>query len=306
MPNRKIIFLAGPTAIGKTEAAVYLAKKINAEIISCDSMQVYRGMDILTSQPPLALRKKIKHHLIGVIPFSREYNVSRYYRDALKKISQVFKKGKVPLFVGGAGLYLSILMNGIFSVEPQNKIIRKRLARQLKARGSRYLYEKLKESDPEAAGRIHPHDAKRIIRALEVFQGTGRKISELQKERRGLADKYELEVLCLNLPREKLYRRIEERVEEMFKQGLAGEVRKLLRMKLSRTAAYAIGIRELKGHFDGLYDLAEAKRLIKKNTRHYAKQQLTWFRKDKRIKWVNITDKEKPKAVAERLWKKLS
>ncbi len=303
--KEKIVFLIGPTAVGKSKTAVSLAKKINAEIISCDSMQVYKGMDIITSKPPIVLRKIAPHHLISVIYPDKEYNVSRYYKDTARKVKEVLKRGKVPLIVGGTGLYMSILIDGIFKSRASSEVVRNRLYKEAEGRGSGYLYNKLKKADPEAAIRIHPNDTKRIIRALEVFEATGEPISKLQKQRRGLQDKYEIKVYGLNMQREKLYQKIEERVEKMFTGGLIGEVKRLLKLKLSKTAAYAIGIKELKGFFCGLYGLDEAKRLIKRNTRLYAKRQMTWFRKDRRINWIEVGEKEKPQSIANRIWKEL-
>ncbi|MDP2938125.1 MAG: tRNA (adenosine(37)-N6)-dimethylallyltransferase MiaA [Candidatus Omnitrophota bacterium] len=301
----RIIFLVGPTAIGKTEIAVAIAKKINAEIISCDSMQVYKGMDIITSKPPFALRRTTPHHLISAISPDKEYNVSRYYKDVVRKIKEILKRGKIPLIVGGTGLYMSILIDGIFKSSASSKVIRNRLYRQAERLGNEYLYNRLKDIDPEATSKIHPHDTKRIVRALEVFEATGQPISKLQKQRKGLSQDYDIKIFGLNMPREKLYQKIEERVERMFTNGLVDEAKRLLKLKLSKTAAYAIGIKELKGYLDGLYDLDEAKRLIKRNTRLYAKRQLTWFRKDKRISWFGVGEKETPASVANRIFKKL-
>lgn len=300
--KKKIIFIVGPTAIGKSEAAVELAKRLNAEILSLDSMQIYKGMDILTSKPPAALRNKIKHHLLSFLAPTKEYNVSQYRRDALKKINLIFRNGRMPLFVGGTGLYLSALADGIFEAKSGDKRIREKLYR----RKAPYLYAQLERIDPEASRAIHPNDKKRIIRALEVFKTTGKAISELKKLRKGLRDEFDVRIICLNMERERLYSRIDERVEKMFEAGLVGEVKKLLKLKLSRTAGYAIGIRELKGYFAKQYDLEEAKLLIKRNSRRYAKRQLTWFRKDKGIKWVSVSQKEGPKKIADKLWKKLS
>lgn len=300
--KNKIIFLTGPTAIGKTDIAFELAKKINAEIISCDSMQVYKGMNIITSKPPATLRKKIKHHLVDLIAATKEYNVSKYRRDAISKIKEILNRRKTPLFVGGTGLYMSILIDGIFKIRPSGKI-RMKLYKQAKKLGNIYLYNKLKNIDPQSASKIHPNDTKRLVRALEVFESTGKPISYLQKQRKGLADKYDVRIFCLNMPRGKLYNRINSRVEEMFKKGLEAEVKKLLKKKLSKTAKYAIGINELRGYIDGEYDLDEANRLIKRNTRAYAKRQLTWFRKDKRIHWLDIKDRESPISVAKRIAK---
>ncbi len=305
--KQKIIFLVGPTAIGKTEVAIHLAKKIGAEIISCDSMQIYKGMNIITSKPMPALMRRVPHHLIDIISPRSEYNVSRYRRDALKKIREIIQKNKIPLFVGGTGLYMSILIDGIFRMKSADKKIRQHLYKLAQRFGSDYLYRKLKRIDPTASLKIHPHDTRRIIRALEVYENTGRPISELRKERKGLRDKYNIMIFGINIERDKLYKRIDDRVDGMFKSGLVREVKRLLRMKLSKTATYAIGIRELKGYFAGLYDLEEAKRLIKKNTRLYAKRQLTWFRNDKRIRWIKINENKKPKNIAERIfseWKR--
>lgn len=302
----KLIFLIGPTAIGKTDIAIMLAKKINAEIISCDSMQIYKGMDIITSQPTAGLRKKMAHHLIGIIPLTKEYNVLKYRKAALKKIREIINRGKIPLLVGGTGLYISILIDGIFNFKSKGDNVRQRLYKQAEILGSQCLYKRLADVDPEAAIKVHPHDVKRIVRALEVFEITGKQISKLQKQKRGLTDRYEMRIFGLNMQRHKLYRRIDARVEKMFMQGLVGEVRKLLKQKLSRTASCAIGIKELKGYFAGEYDLEEAKRLMKRNTRLYAKRQLTWFRKDKRIEWIELGEREKPKEIARRIVKKLA
>ena len=306
MLKKKIVFLLGPTGIGKSAVAVRLAKKINAEIISCDSMQVYRKMDILTSKISSEQRKAIKHHLLSIIDPAQEYNVAKYRRDALLICEKLFRKGKIPLFTGGTGLYYSIIVDGLFPAVPQDKIIRAKLEKQLKQKGNKYLYRRLLKADAEAARKIHPNDTRRIIRALEVYLKTGARISQLQKTRVGLGKEYDVEVLGLNTNRPYLYRIIDQRVEKMFKQGLISEVKRLLKYRLSRTAQCAIGIGELKGYLGGEYSLADAKRLMQRNSRHYAKRQLTWFRKDKRIKWVNINQKESPAQVAIKLWKKLS
>jgi tRNA dimethylallyltransferase len=300
-----VIFLVGPTAIGKTETALYLAKKINAEIISCDSMQIYKGMDIITSKPAITVRKRVCHYLIDIVSPVKQYNVVNYRREAVKKIKEILRKGKMPLFVGGTGLYMSVVIDGIFKARSEDKNIRQRLYKEVGDFGSKYLYKRLKDLDPEAAIKIHPHDTRRIVRALEVQEATGKTISCLQKQRKGLGNKYDLRIFCLNMDRDRLYKKIENRVECMFKKGLIREVKKLLKLRLSKTAAAAIGIKELKGYFYGLYGLEEAKRLIKRNTRLYAKRQLTWFRKDKRIEWVEVGDKEKSASLVNRIRKML-
>jgi tRNA dimethylallyltransferase len=298
---KRIIFIVGPTGVGKSETAVALAKRLKGEIISLDSMQVYKGMDILASKPSRLLRKKVRHHLMDNVLPVKEYNVSRYRKEAIKKIKDIIRRGKVPVLAGGAGLYMSILIDGVFDFKSKSNAIRKRLFEQAASRGRPFLYKRLQKIDPAAAARIHPHDTKRLIRALEVFDSTGKTISELQKQRKGLSAEYDINVFCLNRKRQGLYNRIDKRVDKMFSAGLLQEVKRLLKSRLSQTARFAIGIRELKGYFEGLYSLDEAKRLIKRNTRQYAKRQLTWFRKDKRIEWIEVRDKEKSSSVANRI-----
>jgi tRNA dimethylallyltransferase len=304
MKKDKIVFLVGPTAVGKTAVAVHLAKKAGAEIISCDSMQVYKGMDIITSKPGPALRKKTIHYLIDIVKPTAGYDVSRFRSAAAKLIEYALKRGKLPLFVGGTGLYMSVLLDGIFEGGRQDQALRNKLQRLAQAKGVSYLYNRLRRVDPEAARKIHHNDLRRVVRALEVFETSGEPISRMQQKRRGISADYDITILCLNMEREQLYRRIEERVDEMFKKGLTKEVLKLLRFKLSKTAACAIGIKELKGYFDGIYDIEEAKRLIKLNTRRYAKRQLSWFRRDKRVNWINVDIGEKPGRIAHKIWKK--
>ncbi len=304
--KERIIFIVGPTAVGKTQVAACLAKKINGEIISCDSMQVYKGMDILTSKPSLALRKRLPHHLIGTINPQEEYNVSKYRKAALLSAKDILKRGKSPIFSGGTGLYISMLVDGIFKAKPENKKTRTRLYKDAAAHGNKYLYKRLRQADPQAAAKIHLNDTKRIVRALEVFETMGRPISALQAERKGLIKEYDVRIYCLDMERQWLYEKINKRVDRMFRQGLVKEVRKLLKLKLSKTSRFAIGIREIKDYLEGMYDLEQAKELIKRNTRWYAKRQLTWFRKDKRIHWVQIGQVEKPESVARQISKALS
>ena len=309
MSKKKIIFLVGPTGIGKSAVAISLAKKIKAEIISCDSMQVYRGMDIITSKADGAQRRTIRHHLLDVVKPCQEYNVARYRLEALAICHKLFKQEKIPLFVGGSGLYYSIIIDGLFLAVPEDKKIRVKLHKQLVSKGSSYLYKRLSRVDPLAARKIHPHDTRRIIRALEVYLKTGEQISFLHKQRKGLGSEYELKVFGLNCNRQELYRKIDSRVERMFSLGLVEEVKQLLKYKLSKTAICAIGISQLRDYFNGAHSLEQAKRLMQRSSRNYAKRQLTWFRKDKRIKWINISKTETSQAVAKRvykLWKKLS
>ena len=303
--KKRIIFIVGPTAAGKTEVAVKVAKEINAEIISCDSMQIYRGMDTLSCMPPTKLRKEVRHHLFGFLGPGKDYNVAKYRAQALRAIKEIEKRGKQPLFVGGTGHYMSVLIDGLFKAKAQNKDVRNKLYVLAERMGSSYMHRRLKQVDSLAAGRIHPHDTRRIIRALEVYQVSGRPISELQKERKGLSDKFDIKIFSLNMDRARLYKRIDLRVDKMFKQGLVAEVSRLLKTKLSKTASSAIGIPEVRGYLNGIYDLSRAKRLIQRNSRRFAKRQLTWFRKDKRIEWIIARPRDTARVLAKKIQGKL-
>jgi len=299
--KKLVVFLVGPTAAGKSAVALALARKLKAEIISCDSMQIYKGIDILTAKPTVPHLKMVKHHLVSVLSPTQDYNVARFRKAAVRKMNSILRRRKIPLFVGGTGLYISALVDGIFSLKPASRSLRLGLYRLAREKGSGYLYARLTEVDPEAAARIHPNDTKRIIRCLEVYKTAGEPISKLRKKRRGLADRYTVRIFCLTLPRQELYLRIDRRVEDMFKEGLLEEVRRLLKRGLGKTASFAIGIKEIKGFLEGAYDLEEAKRLIKRNTRHYAKRQLTWFRKDPRIEWIKAARGEPATVIAEKI-----
>lgn len=292
--RKSIIFLVGPTAVGKTELAVRLARKIRAEIISCDSMQVYKGMDIGTQKPSHALQKKVKHYMIDILSPDKEFSVADFRRRALRLIKKIHAKGKIPLFVGGTGLYMKGLIDGLFPAPAKDLKLRKKLYKQKR------LYERLQRIDPRTAQRIHPNDKKKIVRALEVYYSTKRPMSELKARTRPLADRFDIVIFGLNRDREKLYARINERVDRMFEQGFLDEVRRLRAKKLSLTARQAIGYKEameyLKGRGKGrvmvgntdMEGTGELKDLIKKNTRRYAKRQLTWFGADRRVIWLDL------------------
>lgn len=305
MPLNKIIFIVGPTAVGKSEVAFELARKLHSDVLSCDSMQIYKGMDIITSKPNSSLMKRVKHHFIGVIPCGKEYNVSKYRKEAVKIINRLVREERIPVFCGGTGLYVSMLVDGIFKGNKVDLTLRRKLYKLADKYGKNYLYNRLKAVDKAAAGKIHPNDTRRIVRALEVFQTSGKPISVLQKERSGLSRDYDVKIFCLNMNRASLYKRIDTRVDKMLKSGLLDEVKRLLGKELSKTAKVAIGLRELEGYLEGRYSLEEAARLMKRNSRHYAKRQLTWFRNNKRVNWINIKDKDKPKQVAQRIFKTL-
>jgi len=286
----QIIFLVGPTASGKTTLSIKLARKLNAEIVSCDSMCVYKGMDILTSKPSAADRKKIKHHLIDIIPPAKEFSAAEYRRMAIDKIKDILKRGKTPLFVGGSGLYVRAVIDGLFPSAEKDPRFRKKQEELAKKYGKTYLYKKLEKTDPCRAKKIHPNDLRRVIRALEIYYTEKKKPSELDKATEPL--KYGFKIFGIRIDRDELYRNIDNRVEEMFEQGIVKEVRRLSKKKLSMTAGKALGYSEVLGYLKGTYSLEDAKELLKKNTRHFAKRQLTWFRPDSRIHWLSLQNKQ--------------
>jgi tRNA dimethylallyltransferase len=303
--KKKIICLIGPTAAGKTEVAIELAKRVGAEIISCDSMQIYKEIDIASCKPDKKKRKTIPHYLTDIISPSQDYNAARFRASAEKIISDIHKRGKIPLIVGGTGLYLRALLDGLFTGPGQNRALRKRLSLQAKKHGKAYLYEKLKKADPRAAGGIHPHDLRRVIRALEVYEETGLPISVLKKKTRGIREKYKVYSFGLKWPRSELYERIEKRVDGMFRRGVVAEIRRLAKRRVSRTAKSLLGYKEVEGFLKGEYSRDEARELLKKNTRRYAKRQIGWFRREKGVKWIDISEKDSAKKIAAKILREL-
>jgi len=286
---KKIICIVGPTATGKTDVAAALARRINAEVISCDAMQVYEGMAIMNNKPPARILKAVPHHLIGFVSLEDEFDVAAYRRRAEACLEEIMGKGKIPIIAGGSGMYMQVLLDGIFE-DGGGKAphVREELTHQAQEEGLEKLYKKLIRLDPEAAGTIHPHDSRRIIRALEVILTSRKPVSQLRKVRKGIWGQYDISLFALDTPRAELYERIDRRVEEMFSQGLVDEVKGLEGRPLSRTAAGMIGMKEIRGYLNGEYDLDRAQDLMKRNTRRLAKRQLTWFRKEKRLQWIML------------------
>ncbi len=278
-----IYFLVGPTASGKTKLSIELAKKLNAEIISCDSMCVYKGMDILTSKPSLKEREAIKHHLIDIISPTKEFSAAKYRELALKVVEDILRRGKTPLFVGGSALYVKAIIDGIFESTKKDERFRNAQMDLAEKYGNKYLYNKLVRIDKITADKIHPNDLRRVIRALEIYHTEKLKPSELKKKTIPL--KYGIICYGIEVPRDRLYDFINKRVEEMFEKGIVEEVEKLSKIKLSLTAKNALGYREVLGYIKGEKLIEDAKELLKKNTRNFAKRQMTWFRADKRIEW---------------------
>jgi tRNA dimethylallyltransferase len=286
-----IIFIVGPTATGKSDVAYFLAKKIKAEIISCDSMLVYKEPEIITAKPAQNILSEVSHHFINLISVNEKYSVYDYCKNATEKIKFLYKKNIPVIVCGGTGLYYKALLDGIFKQAKKDDNLRKELDKQIEKEGLQKLYEQLKAVDPEAAKKISQNDRKRIIRALEVYRLTGEPISVKKKEAKGLWGKIPVKVFGLRLSRDRLYGKINKRVDKMFDLGAVDEVKGSLNKKISMTAEKIIGIKEIKGYLESKSSLEEAKEKIKQNTRRFAKRQITWFKKDSRIEWIDAEDK---------------
>ncbi len=294
--GNNIIVICGPTGIGKTGFAIALAKKFNGEIVGADSMQIYKYMDIGTAKPNAEERTMAAHHMVDIIDPDEEFDASRFAGMADKAIERIVKKGKIPIVVGGTGLYIKALIHGLFRQgRAADKEIIKKLEIELNSRGSFYLHKKLEDIDHDSAERIHPNDSFRIIRAIEVFQSTGRTITSFQKNHGFASDRYETLQLGLYMDRAKLYKRIEKRVDDMMDQGLIDEVRNLIAMGYSckLKSMQSLGYRHICDFLNRGISLEETVRLLKRDTRRYAKRQFTWFRKDEKILWVKPDERDK-------------
>jgi tRNA dimethylallyltransferase len=297
------LFLVGPTAVGKSAVALELARRIECEIVSADSMQVYRGMDIGTAKPTAVERALVPHHVIDVCEVGDVFDAKQFVELASKAIADIHARGKLALVVGGTGLYVRALRHGLFEGPSRNEELRTRL----EAMTAPELFEELQRLDPQTAGRIDRHNPRRLVRALEVFYETGRPISELQKEwstaeipRQARDDSLGI---CLARGREDLHARIETRIEQQIAAGWVGEVRRLLPLGLENnpSALQAAGYRELVAHIHGEISLDNAVALIKTRTRQLAKRQLTWFRREPDLQWTEIGRTEQPSETATRV-----
>jgi tRNA dimethylallyltransferase len=286
----KIVVVCGPTASGKTKLGIELAKRLGGEVVSADSMQVYRKMDVGTAKPTLEEREGIPHYMMDVADPWENYSVARYVKEATACTDQILERGKLPIVVGGTGLYIDSLLRGLdfASFDPEGSI-RTELREEAKAQGSGTLWTRLSEVDPEAAKRLHPNDEKRIIRALEVFYETGKTISEHNRESKKIPPRYESALIGLSYEnRDVLKRRIDLRVDDMIKRGLEEEVRNLLEEGIPRTctAMQAIGYKEFATCLEEGLPIPAAVEEIKLRSRQYAKRQLTWFRRKAETHWI--------------------
>lgn len=290
--NDKLIVLVGPTAVGKTELSIEIAKAFNGEIVSGDSMQIYRGMDIGTAKINKEEMDGVPHHLIDIKDPDEPFSVAEFQQLVRIKIKEIITRGHQPIIVGGTGLYIqAVLYDYQFSDEPKNEKIRIQLEDRVQKGETMQLYEQLQKIDPKTASNIHPNNSRRVIRALEVYYTTGKTMSEIQSTQKS-SMLYQTALIGLTMDREKLYERINKRVDLMMKQGLLEEVKSLYNSGLDREAQSikAIGYNELFGYLDGHYSLQEAVELLKKNSRNFAKRQLTWFRNKMDVSWFDMTD----------------
>lgn len=288
----KVIVICGPTASGKTGLSIELAKKVNGEIVSADSMQIYKDMNIGTAKPTIEEMQGIKHYLLDFVSPDERYSVADYKTDAKKSIKKILKEGKIPIIVGGTGLYVDSL---IYEIEYPNiefdENYRKELEEQVRKEGLDKLYEQAKLIDPQAVEKISKNDTKRILRVLEIYHATGKTKTEQEIESRKKEVEYDYKVFALNWNRQTLYERINKRVDIMIEQGLIEEVEKISR-KYNKfpTAMQGLGYKEVVEYLEGFLTKEEMIEKIKKETRHYAKRQLTWFRKNKQTIWLNGED----------------
>ena len=283
----RVVFILGPTSSGKSAVAVRLAERTDGEVISCDSMQVYRDMDVMTRSPGSELLCRAPHHLIKCLSPEEEFSAARFAREAEELIRTIVSKGGTPIVAGGTGLYVKALVDGLFAAPSKDEPLRRALKDLAADRGEGYLHDRLKEVDPDTASKLHPNDTRRVIRALEVYELTGSTMHDKKSGTRGISEDHDCRMFALRLDRTELYSRIENAVDSMFAQGIVDEVRRLKGKKLSLTAGKALGIREVSAFLEGKATLEAAREELKKNTRNYAKRQMTWFRADKRITWID-------------------
>ncbi len=295
--KNRIIFIVGPTGVGKTSLALELAERLSGEIISSDSMQGYRWMDVMSQKPTACQRERVPHHLVDFLDIREEYSAAKFAAEATRLIDDIIKRKRIPIIVGGSGLYVKALVDGLFPSPEKNTVLRRKLEKQAKLYGTGQLHDRLRSIDAKAASDIHPNDLRRIVRALEIFLLTGMPVSEHKKRTKGLKDKYDITIYGLTRPRAVLYERIDKRVDSMVVDGMVVEVAFIKEKGPGMTAKASLGYKEFCGYLDKKYSLEEAKELLKKNTRRLAKKQMTWFRADDRVKWIDVGSLSQEDAV---------
>ena len=298
--NRPLLVIVGPTASGKTSLSLLLAQRLNAEIVSADSRQLYRLLDIGTAKPGFEDRRRVPHHFIDILDPGEEYSAGRYGQEARIVIEDILRRGKNPIMVGGSGLYVRAAVDGLFEGPEKDPELRERLEEEKRRNGIEGLLKKLEQVDPETAQWMRQEPkVRRIVRALEVFYSTGLPLSQFHKEQRRV-NSFETSFVGLDWERNKLYERIDERVDQMLGRGFLEEVRHLMtNYDRSSNSLNTVGYRELMDHLDGNISLEEAVALIKRNTRRFAKRQLTWFNADKRVQWHSLKSEKDLADLAE-------
>ena len=288
--KKPIVVLTGPTAVGKTELSIQLAKAIGGEIISADSMQVYKYIDVGSAKITPEEMDGVRHYLVDELEPFDEFHVVKFQEYAKKYLNEIYAHGKIPIIAGGTGFYIQALLNDIdFTEQESDSAYRKELEALAEEHGNQYLHDRLKEVDPESAEAIHPNNRKRVIRALECYQETGGKISEHNAKEQMRTSPYNFAYFVLNDERSHLYKRIDARVDKMIEDGLEAEVRRLKEMGCTKdmVAMQGIGYKEMLAYLDGDYSLEEAVYIIKRETRHFAKRQITWFKRERDVIWLN-------------------
>lgn len=291
--KKPLIVLTGPTAVGKTKLSIALAKAVNGEIISADSMQVYRYMDVGSAKITPDEMDGVPHHLVDVLDPTEDFNIVLFQQLAKKSMEEIYSKGRIPILVGGTGFYIQAITRDIdFTQSEQDDSYRQELEALAAEKGSSFLHDMLASVDPKSAEDIHENNVKRVIRALEFYKQNGARISEHNEEQKEHVSPYNLAYFVLNAPRPLLYERIDARVDEMLKNGLVEEVKTLQRMGCHRgmVSMQGLGYKEILAWLEGEYPYDEAVRILKRDTRHFAKRQLTWFRREGEVTWV---DKDK-------------
>lgn len=298
--TKPLIVLTGPTAVGKTGLSIRLAKALNGEIISADSMQVYRHMDIGSAKITKEEMGGIPHHLIDVLEPTEEFNVVIFQKMAKEALEGIYGRGRVPIVVGGTGFYIQALAYDIdFTENDSDDSLRRELEETAREKGGEYLHRILEEADPAAAAQIHANNVKRVIRAIEFYRQTGTRISEHNQTERQKHSPYDLFYYVLNEERQILYERIDRRVDQMIRDGLVEEVKSLARMGCTRNmvSMQGLGYKEILDYLEGAYSLEEAIYIMKRDTRHFAKRQITWFKRERDVRWLNLwefgNDREK-------------
>lgn len=289
MNNNPLIVLTGPTAAGKTKLSIALAKAVNGEIISADSMQVYRHMDIGSAKIRPEEMQGVRHYLVDILEPTQDFNIVLFQKYAKQAITEIYEKEKIPIIVGGTGFYIqSVLYDIDFQESDEDTALRAELEQLAREKGVEYLHDMLRECDPKAAQEIHANNVKRVIRAIEFHRQTGRKISEHNAAEREKKSAYDSRYFVLTDKRERLYENIDRRVDMMIGEGLVDEVRRLMDMGCRRdsTAMQGLGYKEIISYLAGEITLEEAVYTIKRDTRHFAKRQLTWFRRERDVIWI--------------------